>query len=232
MIGNGVTPVTALGGTGHGLWWWSDAVNQGWELGLFRPNCENLAVSRRDLAATTLFVISFGLPSIFENLDNFWPKSHMVPHSKNSTLKMSLIRIVTSLIRIVTSTLPFLTFEITQVHGRRNGEAGWGLALRFEIFPKKVYLLSFKWEKRNFTISVPPLETFWKNPLVPPLRENPLDPHAQVNIPKPNNGDNYRRIMIIVMYPSDWTSNLQSGQSGSIGLLNWVTNLNKNRIRP
>ena len=48
--------------------------------------------------------------------------------------------------------------------GRGGGRGGQG-HLDIKIFSKKVWFLSFEWEKKNFTTFGSPLEKFWKNPL-------------------------------------------------------------------
>jgi len=50
----------------------------------------------------------------------------------------------------------------------RGGSEGALAPPEFENFSKKGCFLSFKREKSNFTLFGPPLETFWKNPLVLP----------------------------------------------------------------
>jgi len=52
------------------------------------------------------------------------------------------------------------------------GRGGRGLGpLDLKISTKKGCFLSLEWEKTNFTTSGYPLEKFWKNPLVPPLKK-------------------------------------------------------------
>jgi len=55
--------------------------------------------------------------------------------------------------------------------GVGRGQGGQGPPLDFENFSKKVCFLSFEWKKQITTFG-PPLEKFWKNPLVPPLEIN------------------------------------------------------------
>jgi len=65
----------------------------------------------------------------------------------------------------------------TRVHGRRKGGAS---PLDFENISKIGCFLSFEWEKTNFTTFGPPLEKFWKNPLVAPPGKNTSDAHTRV----------------------------------------------------
>jgi len=59
--------------------------------------------------------------------------------------------------------------DISLEHGRRKGgRRGAKAPLEFEIFTKKVFFLSFGWEKNKFHHFWPPLQKFCKNPLVPP----------------------------------------------------------------
>ena len=55
-------------------------------------------------------------------------------------------------------------------HGRRKG-GGLVLPMDFEISTEKGCFLSFEWEKTNFATFPPPLEKFWKIPLVAPLEK-------------------------------------------------------------
>jgi len=51
--------------------------------------------------------------------------------------------------------------------GRRT-EDGLGASLHFDIFSKKKVVFLFLSEKKQTSLLLPPLEKFWKNPLVPP----------------------------------------------------------------
>ena len=64
-------------------------------------------------------------------------------------------------------------------HGRRQGSLP---PLDFEIFCKKGCFLSFEWEKNKFHhFWPPPLEKFWKNPILSPPGKNPSDAHASAS---------------------------------------------------
>jgi len=64
--------------------------------------------------------------------------------------------------------------------GVGRGAEGAKPPLGFENYSKKGCFLSFEREEPNFTTFGPPLEKFWKNPLMAPPGKNPSDGHVFV----------------------------------------------------
>jgi len=101
--------------------------------------------------------------AVFWSLLTFW---RLLLHKKSYVLAaQASIKIVKlTLFRMRTSICP------NRAHARRKGGRG---GLNFDIFCKKGCFLIFEWENQISPLLVPPLEKFWKNPLVPPEKIHP-----------------------------------------------------------